>query len=206
MEGAWIVLGSGLSTASGLLFYFLSSRNSRTMLALEHTHQLAVENKRQESDRRARQEAALREYLKEQARPLRDFLEIVKRDQGRRLLQNMLKRDGTRKYAEETLGGPIDPAVWQALSDARTALEVIPDDVVKEYTGRIVLIADADLRDKMFRLLGHVAAGTKPWMSESEVSTLILEAETLIAERIVDPSVEPENLGWETHSSSDSNE
>ena len=168
------------------------------MLALEHSHQLAVEEKRAQADREARQEEAQREYLKGQAKPLQEFLEIVKRDQGRRFLGNMLKRDGARSHVEQILGGPIDPSVWQSLSDARTALEVIPDDVVKEYTGRIVLVADADLRDKLFRLLGHIAAGTKPWMSESEVSTLILEAGTLIAERIIDPSIRPENLGWET--------
>ena len=198
MGGVWIVLGSGLATASGFLFWHLNSRTSRDVQMRHHAHELEMERQCREADRDVRHEEALREHLKERAQPLSDFLDLVERDQGRRLLANMLGRDGPRKHAEKLIGGEIEPDVWNAISAHRTALEISPDAVLKEYAGRLILVADAELRGMLLQLLVHIAAGITPALSESEVSTLIVKARTLIAERIIDPASPPDNLGWET--------
>ena len=65
----------------------------------QQKHGLQAQTLQIDADRQARREEAARQHLREQARPLYDFLAVVERDQGRRLLRGMLQGEGTRARA-----------------------------------------------------------------------------------------------------------
>ena len=70
---------------------------------------------------------------------------------------------------------------------AETTPEIRWQDVVKEYGGPILTILNEELREKLGKLLAHMAAGEKGWLSGDEVADLIVETRGLLATYIIDP-------------------
>ena len=201
MEGLWILVGAALSTGSGIVVWWLSSRTAREVQETEHSHDADLQDRRLEAEREAARSETKRAYLKQRAQPLLEFLEIVEREQGRRLLEGGL-RGGDAKQRFEAGFHQLDPAVkaqmdplvwenlgaiWEELVRADTQPAVRWQDLIKEYGGKIVLVLDEDLRLKFVRLLAHLSAGAYGGqLSESEVSTLVVEARIGLLDAIIE--------------------
>jgi hypothetical protein len=167
-----ILIGLAPSLATGAVAFLVQQ--------FQYRHELALQGQRTGADRLARQEAVMREHLRERAKPLYEFLEIVERDQSRRFLRGSLLADGTRDRAWQVVKDHIDrptfDAVWLEMVAADTAAEIRWQDVVKRYSGRFFTVGDEKLRDCLFKLLMHVAAGEAGAFTASEISTLLIEA------------------------------
>ncbi|MEX0785789.1 MAG: hypothetical protein WD939_04050 [Dehalococcoidia bacterium] len=174
----------------------------------QQDHDTRMQGQRLESERRLRRDEALRRHLKERAEPLYDFLKTVEREHARAFLGRML-HDGHAKQRFEqhlhaldpALKERLDPVVWANLSaiwDELVRKDTEPavrwQDMVKEYSIRLVLVGDEQLRQMLLELLSHIAGGQKSHLSEAEVSTLIRDAHARIATSIIDlPSDERED-------------
>ena len=198
--GLSILLTGLLTIAAGVVAWLLNSRTARETQDREHRHTTELELRRERAERQVRREEALREYQRGQAEPFYEFLGIVERLQGRRLLGNMMRAGGGQRRFEEYLHG-LDPAmrdkigpevwenlsaIWEELVQADTQPDFRWQDVVKKYSQRILLVADEELRGTLVQLLGHVASGQQPHLSEQEVATLLAEARQRMVTLIVD--------------------
>ncbi len=213
MEGVWIVLGGALALVSGLAVSLLNARISRDVQdrqhrydldrqQRDHEHAARMEAQQRQAERQARRDEALRKHLRDEAEPLYEFLNIVERQQGRRLLRGMLQEGGAQERFEEYLQGldpslkeRINPVVWTNLSalwEEMVQMDTQPtvrwQEVVKEYGLRLAMVGDEELRRMLTDLLAHVAGGDKGHLSESEVSTLIRDARIQLATAIIELS------------------
>lgn len=159
----------------------------------QQDHEAIMQAEREQVERRVRLEHAAREHSQRRAERLYDFLDIIERDQGTRLLRSLVDTEGFRGQVEEFLQGRLDPKVWQEFVDLQTKPPMLWQDIVKEYSGRIVTVGHEKLRGILVKLLAHLAANRqKGSLGDAEVSTLLLEAKALIAAGILDPLTEEE--------------
>lgn len=186
-----IALAGTLGTGGVALL--LQSRQQR------HDAKRQLEQFREE--RRTRMENALREHLRDRAKGIYEFLEVIEREQGRRFLRDILSGSTSMKAeVYQAIQNAVDPVTWDQLWQEFVAAETWPverwQDVIKQYSGRFFALGDRRLRDMLFELLGHFAARDKTLLTDAQVAELLQEAKERIAQTIVELN-SPELGPWE---------
>ena len=180
-QAVLISLASALATGGVALL--VQNRQQR--------HDARMQAQRLQAERESRREQALRNHLKEQAKPLYDFLGILERDQGRRFFGNVMRSKEAQDRGWDMVKDHIDRSTYEAVWNQLVAADAGPDvrwqDLIKDYAGRFFVMGDQKLSDMLFKLLMHMAAGQREaGLPPSEISTLIRDARARIATAIVD--------------------
>ncbi len=121
MEGLWIVLGSLLSTISGVIFWFLNSKTSDNVQTRAQEHEARMQEQRIASERHGQRDEAIRAMRRERLQPVFDVLQQV---------DNWLTFQGWRHVIESAESTKMEREVLQKLFPSglpREAISAIAD-------------------------------------------------------------------------------
>ncbi len=170
MEGLWIVLGSALSTVSGVVFWVLNSRTARDTQERQQRHDLQMQGQRLDAERRAAQDDALREARRARLQPVFDVLAELEVGQAHAMWKEAIERveasGEAEKAATQVLAGQMPPegASKAARDVAREALQELlkevppPSKALAMRAAPVVFrIGDETLRTELVALLMSAA-------------------------------------------------
>lgn len=133
MEGIWLLVGATLSTATGVIFWFLNSQTTAGAQERQHQHDLELQRERLEAERICAHDEALRNQRIARFQPIFDVLDQLEGALSF-LIAVRKKRDG--EFAEAL------KLYWQDFLDDDKARQKIP----MLLSGFAPRIDDKDLR------------------------------------------------------------
>lgn len=181
-----------------VLIALASALMTGTLALVVQVFQQRHDNRRQqrefEADKVARREEAARQQSRDQAKPFYEFIELVELDQGRRLLKSMMTGQGGRRIKDNVwnvVSDVIEESAWEPIWNDLVLAETWPterwQDIVRKYSGRFLTVQDVRFRDTLLKLMGHYVGREQSTLAPSDVSQLILEARSILADKIVNP-------------------
>jgi len=127
MEAVWIILGSLLSTISGVVGWYLNSITSRKVQERQQKHELAMEQQRLEAERQNRRDESARNVRYARLQPVFDLLAEVEGGYAHRMWKAVLE-DAEKK-------GVLDDAIAQRLPQGIPA--EVRTEVLKSLQERV---------------------------------------------------------------------